>query len=77
MEKKNREKGNQNIYEELIEDIKQKSQGRSAVNRNWIIEKIYWKTGKKQWDRQKCKKTKNKKTINCQSHNEVEISQRS
>ena len=66
-EKKSRENGNQNLYEELMVDIKQKkkNQGKSAVNRNWINEKIYWKTGKKniETDKKAKKKKQQQSTV--------------
>ena len=69
---KNLEKENQKIYEELIEEIKQKKiREDQMLTETGSLKKYIEKLEKKKWDRQKCKRT-----INPQSYNEVEISER-
>ena len=68
---KNLEKENQKIYEELIEEIKQKKIREDQMLTETVSLKKYIEKLEKKWDRQKCKRT-----INPQSYNEVEISER-
>lgn len=69
--RKNLVKENQKIYEELLEEIKQKKiREDQMLTETESLKKYIKKTGNKKWDRQKCKRT-----INPQSHYEVEISE--